>query len=471
MRGPFINDRKDVVVIGAGISGLCTAYWLQRRGIDVLILESSADVGGTMKTVKKNGWLIETGPNSALETTPLFQELFTNLGLNDQLVYANKATSTCYIVKHGKLLPLPTGLLSFITSPLWTSKAKFRLFREPFIGRARREESVAEFVQRRLGHEFLDYAVNPFVAGVYAGNPEQLSVQTAFPKLYALEEKYGGLMKGALRSRKERRQRKEIAKDRARLFSFKDGIYILPKSIAANLGDSVKCQCTVDHIIPMRAGRYPIYTISYTHDGNKHSLEATTVVLASPAHATAEIIRSIDPEMAKTLEAIYYPPVAEVFLGFTKSQIQRPLDGFGFLVPEKEHRRILGTIWSSSLFPQRAPDGFVALTSFVGGARQPELLSQNDEELIELVCKELHVLLNVNGKPVFSNIIRWKEAIPQYNLGYYKILQAMERFEENFRGAFICSNYRGGTAVGDCVMNANRTAERVSDFLKTSTVK
>ncbi|HTK82218.1 MAG TPA: protoporphyrinogen oxidase [Bacteroidota bacterium] len=459
------HANKSAVVIGAGISGLCAAYWLKKQGITVTVLERDASVGGTMKTYHDGGWLVETGPNSALETTPLFGKLIDELGITGDREYANEAADKRYILRDGLLHTLPTKPGAFLASSLWTAGGKLRLLKEPFVGRASKEESIAEFVTRRLGREFLEYAINPFVAGVYAGNPEQLSVRSAFPKLYALEEKYGGLIIGMIRSRRERNARNEVAKDRAKMFSFKNGMQTLPNAIAAALGDAVRLNCSVERIVPMRAGKFPVYTVFWKENNEPRTLEANAVILATPAHAAAAIVQSIDPEMSKTLSSIYYPPVAEVFLGFRQEQVKRPLDGFGFLIPEKEKRNILGTIWSSSLFPDRAPAGHVATTSFLGGARQPDLASKNEAEIQEIVLRELRSLIGAEGNPAYAKIIRWEKAIPQYNVGYYKTLQAIERFEQNFQGAFICSNYRGGISVGDCLMSAEKMSTIVSSYL------
>ena len=183
---------RKVIVIGGGISGLIAAWWLHKAGADVTILEKDSFVGGTMHTLHEDGWLIETGPNSALETTPLFNEMFEGLGIDTERLYADERSNKRYILRDGKLHPLPMSPQAFLASSLWTLGGKLRLLKEPFIGRADKEETIAEFVERRLGREFLDYAISPFVAGVYAGNPEQLSVRSAFPKLYALEENMAG---------------------------------------------------------------------------------------------------------------------------------------------------------------------------------------------------------------------------------------------------------------------------------------
>ena len=330
-------------------------------------------------------------------------------------------------------------------------------------GRARSEETVAQFVERRLGREFLDYAINPFVAGVYAGNPEQLSVQSAFPKLYALEHKYGGLIKGMVRGARERKQRAEKAKDRARMFSFVNGMQQFPEALARSLGERYRSLAVVHGVRTIRLdGGAQTFEVAVTHDGTTEHLLADAVVLSVPASVAGDLVRPFDDPLARLLENIYYPAVAEVFLGYASRAVGRPLDGFGYLIPAKEHRQILGTIWSSSLFPNRAPSGHVALTSFVGGARNPELMKKDDGALVELTHREINGIIGVSERPVMSRVIRWEKAIPQYNLGYSKITDAIDIAERGTPGLFFCANYRGGIAVGDCVMSAERTAARVA---------
>ena len=457
-----------IIVVGGGISGLATAYWLDRAGIDVQVLEQDVEPGGTIRTVREGEWLIETGPNTALETTPLLGEMFDDLGIAGQRVYANPSSDKRYILRSGRLRALPMSAGTFIASTLWSWPAKLRLLKEPFIGRGVKEESVAEFVQRRLGREFLDYAINPFVAGVYAGNPEQLSVRAAFPKLYALEEKYGGLVRGMVLGRRERRKREERAKDRARLFSFVGGMQTFPEALATRLGTRLRLASKVTSIVrsPASGGEGAGgFLVSMEKGGRASTEEARAVVLSVPAFAAAGLVRPTSRSLATMLEDIYYPPVAEIYLGFREDQFRRSLDGFGFLVPSKEQRSILGTIWSTSLFPARAPRGHVALTTFVGGARQPDVMNKDDAELVAVVTGEVRSIMGGTGEPVFSRVTRWQRAIPQYNLGYSRVSDAMNTFETELPGFFLCSNFRGGIAVGDCVMNAKSTAERVRRML------
>lgn len=461
----------DVVVIGGGVSGLSLAYWLQRSGIDVLVIEKDREVGGTMKTVREDGFLVELGPNSALETTPLFKEIVTDCGLEEEFVYANPSSNNRYILKNGELFCLPLDPVSFFSTRLFSASAKLRLLKEPFIGRGTKEESIAEFVERRLGREFLDYAIDPFVAGIFAGRPEALSVRAAFPKLYALEEKYGGLILGMIKGRKERKQRSEKAKDRAQSFAFKSGMQVLPLALARKLGTRVLLGASVVSLHPTLGthttdesskGRF---VVTYIHDGSEVTVRSNVVVCSVPAAAASSLLRPLAPSTADTLASIYYPPVASIFAAFDRTDIARPVDGFGFLVPSRERRQILGSLWSSSLFPGRSPEGKVAFTTFVGGGRQPELVNMDEKELCDLALTELKNIMQITGNNVYLRVTRWRKAIPQYEIGYLATVEALETCEGRFPGLYFCSNFRGGISVGDCVKNARDTAHRIVSSL------
>ena len=468
-----MNTHSQVAVVGAGMSGLAAAFWLGRAGVDVRIFEREATAGGTMRTIRDGPWLVETGPNSALETTPLFAELFAALDLQEQHLYADPASDRRYILRGGTLHALPMSPPAFLKTPLWSLPAKLRLLKEPFIGRARVEESVAAFVRRRLGQEFLDYAINPFVAGVYAGDPEELSVRAAFPKLYRLEDRYGGLIRGMLLGARERKRRAETAKDRARMFSFRDGMQVFPAALQGVLGERLELSTPVESITlseEEKAGVPAEFRLSCRHQGGLVHHTAQAVVISTPARAASALLAGMAPDASGVLGRIVYPPVAEVFLGYRAEQCPRPLDGFGFLVPAREGRNILGTIWSSALFPGRAPAGHIALTSFVGGSRQPALLELSDAELLRLVRDDLQSIMGIQGEPVVHRIARWERAIPQYTMGYQEILDGLERCEREVPGLFFCANFRGGIAVGDCLMSAKNVSGRVREYVHTHSV-
>ncbi len=462
---------RNVVIIGAGISGLATAWWLHRKGFEVTVLEQSDRAGGAIESDYRDGFLVELGPNSTLETTPLIGKLLDELGIRDQLVYADEKAKNRFVVRNGRLYPLPMSPAAFLQTKLWSLGGKLRLLLEPFHARADKEETVAQFVTRRLGQEFLEYAIDPFVSGVYAGDPSTLSVRAAFPKLYALEERHGGLVLGLIRGRRERKQRAEVAKDRAKLFSFRRGMETLPSTIAEKLQPRIATRalhCKLSMVEYDRFGdsqKPHRWRVEYSKDGQTGHIDADAVVLSTPAYAAAEIIQELHAETAQALRRIPYPPVAMVYVGMERHGVRRDLDGFGFLVPKKEKQQILGTIWNSTIFPERAPAGSVALTTFVGGSRQPDLVSLSDEQLIQRVLQNLNALMQLERSPAVIIIRRWQRAIPQYNLGHLGIMEVVDAFEQRFAGVHVCSNFRGGIAIGDCVLNANKNAERVASFL------
>ena len=250
------------------------------------------------------------------------------------------------------------------------------------------------------------------------------------------------------------------------MFALKTGMQRLPEALARALAPRVMTSADVRRITPIRRNGLTTYEISGIAKRKKFTLKTGAVITAVPSFATADFIEPMSAGLAHALKDIYYPPVVEVFLGFRTSDIRRSLDGFGFLVPAKERRKILGTIWSSSLFPGRAPAGQSALTTFVGGSRQPELTRESDTSIVGIVTDELSSIMGVAGRPVFRRVNRWQRAIPQYNLGHLSIISGIEEFERDHPGFFVSGNFRGGISVGDCVINSEKTASRVQDFLR-----
>ena len=457
---------KEVVVIGAGISGLATAYRLQKAGLDVLVLEKTASVGGSIQTERCDGFLIDCGPNSTLDTSPEIRGFVDELGLANRRVDANSRANRRYILRNGRLCPLPMSPPAFLSAKLFSWPAKIRLFAEPFIRPAPpdKEETIAEFVARRLGREFLDYAINPFIAGVYAGDPTRLSVRSAVAKIYALEEKYGSLIKGAIKGARERRKRSETDKTKAQLFSFRDGMSELPTTIQKALAETVMTACAVRQVNPFAEG-LGTYEVAFSHDGIDRRVRTKSVIFATPAFVTATLLHRFSASTAEVLKEITYPPVVMVFLGFKNKVPCRPLDGFGFLVPEVEQRKILGCIWNSTIFPERAPAGGIALTTFVGGTRQPALAQLPDDELARLVQEELKDLIGLEAVPDVIKVKRWSRAIPQYEVGHQSRIEMLTEFEKKCPGLFVAGNFRGGISVGDCLIQSACTVDRVLRFV------
>lgn len=453
---------NKIVILGAGISGLTSAYLLDKEGFDVTVLEKKNEIGGSIETVFEKGYLFDRGPNSALETTPLIEQIVNDLKLSDQFIYANRKGNKRYILRNDILHPLPMNPKSFLKSRLFSRRGKLRLFAEPFIGRSKDGyyQSIAEFVKRRLGQEFLDYAINPFVAGVYAGNPEDLSVKSAFPKLYALEEKYGGLIKGTIKSIKERKNRTEKSKQDAKMYSFNDGMQVFPEAIADHLGGKVHLNSEVKSIDKVSSE----YKISYSNSGNSSSINCNYIVSTVPAYSASTLFGRFDSVLADHLNKIYYPPVLVLYLAYDIKDIGQPLDGFGFLIPAKEKKSFLGAIWSSVLFPNRAGEDKASFTLFVGGARDPEVVNYDKELLIKKVKDEFETLMRIVAEPVFQSYKLWPKAIPQYNLGYVEHENYFDKFEKENPGILIAGNYREGISVGDCIKNSEKILNKIKNL-------
>ncbi len=414
-------------------------------------------------TIHRDGALVETGPNSALDTTPRINELLDALGIRNERAEANAVASTRYVVRDGRLLPLPTSPGAFLATSAFTPGAKFRLWREPFVPPAPPdvEESVATFVRRRLGTEFLDYAIDPFVAGIYAGDPERISVSAAFPRLHALEQKYGSLIKGQFQGARERRRAAGKAANAAGSFSFRNGMQTLTDALAR----AVTRVTTGVSIGQLERDSDGSWTIAGTRGGEPFVRHARSVVLATPAYEAAKLVHLLAPPAKQGLVAIPYAAIASIATVYRRSDIAHSLAGFGFLVPRREQRKLLGCLFSSSMFDGRAPDGTVLLTSFVGGERHPELPAESDAQLAAIVHGDLQALLGAGGDPEWTAITRWTHAIPQYNLGHRERLRPVEDAERALPGLFFCASYRGGVSVGDRIQSAHTAADAVTRFL------
>jgi oxygen-dependent protoporphyrinogen oxidase len=457
---------KSVAIIGAGITGLTAAFYLKRSGVPVTVYEASDRVGGAIQSIRAEGYLAEFGPNTILETSPKVTQLVIDAGLASRRLDPDPKASARYVVRYQRPIEMPGSLLGFFTTKLFTARAKLAVLREPFVAPRRdgKEESVAEFVVRRLGKEFLDHAIDALVAGVYAGDPYKLSVPQAFPRLGQLEARYGSLIKGQIFGARERKRRGEIAKDRAPKFSFDEGLQVLPETLRERLGEAVRLNTTVTRLTEMSED----WTLDVRERGQQSRAEHSAVVYAGTAFKLAEMeVQTPMPLRLATFAEIRYPPVASVVLGYRREDVAHPCEGFGMLIPKVEGFKILGTIFSSSLFPNRAPVGHLTLTSYVGGERFPELASLPPEKLFALTCEDLRVLLGVKGKPTFQHSVFYPRAIPQYNLGYGLYREQMADIEKKALGLFFAGHYRDGISLSDTIVSACNVADRVGEFLRS----
>ncbi len=455
----------SVAVIGGGITGLTAAWLLRQRGISVTLFEAGPRCGGVIGTAKKDGYLVELGPNTLLETNRVIGELIETLGLRERVLHSDAAANKRYIVRGGQPINMPSGPPGLLTTKLFSLGAKLRVLTEPLHRRAAADldESLADFVRRRLGSEILDYAINPFVAGIYAGDPEKLSVREAFPRLHAVEQKYGSLILGQIRGARARSKSGEMSRQNANKLSFDDGLQVLTDALEKSLAEAVRCNTPVTAIA---RGSDHRWTVSTASAGDE---EFDTVVLALPAHRVADL--AIEDKGAAfpdlhVLREILYPPVASVALGFRREQVAHPLDGFGALIPQAEGFQILGTIFSSSLFPDRAPKGHVLLTSYLGGTRAPDLvLDKTHEQLCATTLEDLRKLYGITGEPTFTFSTNYEKAIPQYNVGFGKYRAAMAAAESSLPGLFLAGHSRDGISLGDSIESGDRAAEKIENFL------
>ncbi len=488
--GPARGDSRSVAVVGAGITGLVAAYELRRRGLNVTLFEANEYAGGAIRTSHDEGFLAEHGPNSFVTSAPV-EALLTQLDLQDDVVEANPGANRRYVVRGGTLLPFPLTPPAMLGTRLFSLPAKLRVLLEPLVKRRREDgdESVASFVRRRLGREVLDYAVDPFISGIFAGDAETLSLAHAFPRVYALEQAHGSLSKGLMAQRRESRRAAasttagagagasasasasatgsdatsvRSAAVRTRLISFVDGMQTFTDALAASLVGTLRLGCPV-RLLHRDESQW---IVDAGPDGASVSRAFDAVVMALPAHrlAAMELPGNMRTH-ASPVERVEYPPVSTLTLGFRRVDVAHPLDGFGMLIPSVEKRAVLGALFSSSLFPARAPADHVAITCFLGGARHQQIAREGTDALVSRTLTDLRALIGVRGAPVYRRHTFWPRAIPQYTVGYASVKNAADATEAANPGIYLAGNYRHGVSVGDCVASSQQVAERVASYL------
>jgi oxygen-dependent protoporphyrinogen oxidase len=451
-----VTAHVPTLVVGAGISGLVCAYALRKAGIDAQVVESATTPGGVIRSERRDGYLLEFGPQSFNATSALLN-LCRELHIDDQLLPA-PANAPRYVLVQGSLRPVPLSPPAFIASSLFGPVTKLRVLRD-ILGRStapQKDESVAAFTRRKFSGELLDKLVGPFVSGIYAGDPEKLSVRNAFPQLYEAEKSAGSVIRGLLFSARKR----SASAEKPTLQTFREGNQTLIEALAANLGSNLRCGVTAQRInLTTISSAIPTFEITVIANGREEVLTTNRLIIATPAEQAATLLRNVDPQFESALSAIAYAPVAVVSLGYPKSAIHHSLEGFGFLVTRSSGLRILGTVWNSSLFPNRAPVGQVLLTSFVGGATDPSAISLPESEIVSIVHRELASVLGISHSPSFSHVQAWQRAIPQYNLGHLQLMGRLEQMQRKYPSIRLIGNYLGGPALGACVEQALTVAQ------------
>ncbi|SHJ63631.1 oxygen-dependent protoporphyrinogen oxidase [Hymenobacter daecheongensis DSM 21074] len=436
-----------VAILGGGISGLTLAFYLQKAGIAYDLFEAGQP-GGNIRSQHLDGYLLETGPNS-LQLSPELEQLLTDLGLSDQIQDTAAVSQNRYVLRDGRYQRLPGSPPALLASPFFSLKAKWNLLRELTRPTAAPDplETLAHFFRRRFGPEIVDYALNPFISGIYAGDPEKLLLHKTFPKLAALEQTYGSVLRGLMKS--------GGAGTRRRIISLQNGLQTITDTLAAQLTSYHGGQA-ITGISRPAVGQYQVQTAAGTF-----SETYTALVLALPTYAAAPLLKPLFAEAAAALAEVYYPPMTAVFTAYNRADVAHPLDGFGALHPKAEQPYAAGSIWTSSIYPNRVPAGQVLFTTFVGGTQYEEQARQSPDAQKSAVHAELIRFYGIRAvQPVWQYRYSWERAIPQFDkriIGAHAAVDALES-----QGVYAAANWRAGVGVPDCIRQARALAEKIS---------
>lgn len=475
-----------VVIVGGGISGLVTAYLLIEKskavGIheippDLTVLEADNRLGGKLWSERADGFLCERGPNGFLDNKPWTLDLCDKLGIKDRLIRTNESARKRFIYSEGILHQIPESVPTFFfKSKILSIPGRLRILLEPFtrMPEERTDETISDFVKRHIGEEPLKKLVGPMVSGVFAGDPYSLSLKSSFPVMADLEKEGNGslviamlrrLLKGIKGSGDKGGMEKKGGPTGpgGTLTSFREGIEYLIHIMGERLGNEIITGAEVQTVEKGMGEGYP-YTIYFRDKNGERKADADVVILATPAYITSKVIGDLEPNIAKVLNEIPYPPVIVACFGYERSLISHPLDGFGFLIPQEEKMNILGCLWDSSMYEGRAPEGYVLLRAMIGGARNPGAAVLKDDALINAVRQDLKVILGINASPDFIKIYRHEKAIPQYTVGHSERMRIIEEAMKKHPGLFLTGNSYYGIGINDCSREAFKTAERVINY-------
>lgn len=448
-------DKVDVLIIGGGISGLASAWWLAHSGLSVEVWEAGKRPGGKIMSTRQDGYLTERAASMVLNFRPEVAELVREAGLEPaKTARLPAAEARRYLLHQGRLKALPMRLGAMVASPLWSLRGKLRLLAEPFIfSSGRADESVSEFITRRLGHEILEKAMEPFIAGTLAADAEQASAAAVMPRLAELERRYGSIGAGILVNRVLRRRTACTTET----FSFNGGMGTLVETLARTPGINLRSGHSAEEL--SRDGNN--WQATATAQYGQRTVSACHVIVATPATAAATLVASTDNELAELLRGIDYASLAVVHTGMDRDAVGHPLDGTGFLAPRGESATLTGNMWMSTLFPDRAPPGKILLTSYLGGARAPQVADWDDGRLVDEVLGTLRPLMDLKSDPEMVRIDRHCEALPLYHGTYQARMQAITARLQHIPGLHLEANYRGGVSVRDRLACGHAVAKQI----------
>lgn len=455
-----------VGIIGGGISGLAAAFWLTRvEGVQVTLLEKASRLGGCIDTSSEGGYILEAAANGFLDSKPHTIQLINDAGLGHKLLRSNDAARKRFIMRYGRLLKVPDGGGAFLSTDLLTFKGKLRLIGELFVPQKKGDydEPIGEFAVRRLGQEAADYMIDPLVSGIFAGNPAKLSLKSAFPLIYNLENEYGGLFKGLIKKPKKKKK-SGPAGPGGILTSYENGLFELITDLAAKAkegGAEIITESAIEEVVKTENG--------FKVKASTGEYEFDRLISTAPAYEAKNYFKPLDGELAEIMASIYYSPTFVVGLVFNENDIKDNLDGFGYLVPSKENRKILGGLYDSSIYPTRKKDGTKQIRVFLGGDTDKgrSYLDKTDEELKEAALSDIKDTVGVTGKPIFEKVFRWTHALPQYHSGHtVKVLKA-DAIADKIGGLYLAGNVLHGVALNDTTKRSFEVAEDIARQLGT----
>ena len=454
-------SEPQVIIVGGGISGLAAAYFLRQRGIRSVIVEKSSRLGGLIQTDCVEGCVLEAGPDSYLAAKPAVTELARDLpALEAQIIESNDAARRVFVVRAGKLLPLPRGIVmmapaewsSALRSPLFSAGAKLRLIAETFSRPRVRAADVAvgDFVREHFGSQVLDLVAEPLLAGVYGGNSANLSTQSVLPRFLRYEQRYGSLIRGV------REERRHSTQNGSLFRSFRNGMQSLTDALATAAADHTRViRAEATRIERASSAKWRLDT------GSGESIESGNLVLACPAHVSARLLEPALPDAAAELASIPYSSSILATFVFNRSELNHPLDGFGFLVPRRERRTIAAATWVSTKFPSRTPPHLAAVRAFIVAEKAAELLGADQHIIAELAGSDLQKFMGLDARPRFSNVCSWPNSMPQYIVGHEQRRERISAALEGAPGLFLTGNAFEGVGIPDCVRLAKQTAKRL----------
>jgi oxygen-dependent protoporphyrinogen oxidase len=454
----------EIVIIGGGISGLATAFRIHQTlpNANLTVLETSSKPGGQVGTIDRDGFRVERGPNGLFDAKPNGIDLCRAVGLGPELIAGSESSrKNRFLFVNDKIQAMPRSPFGILTTPTLSVRGRLSLLGEPFRKRRRdpSDESIAAFAKRRFGDEAAKTFIDGLVTGIYAGDPERLSVRSCFPRLVKFEAEAGSILRGILRAQKQKRKEGKPAVQK--LWSFPGGLRTLIDALAANLGKAVQCGVTVKRLEKRTAGWL-------VHGEGHDSWLAEAVILACPAYEQARLLAEHNDALARDLASIAYNRIAVVALGYRRDQVTGPQDGFGYIAPQRLGRDVLGVQWCSSIYPDRAPPGYVLWRALCGGVKRADMADLPDADLLRMVHREVSVTTGVTGEPVFSEIVRWPRAIPQYELGHAERVSRIESAFARLPGLFAGGNSLYGVSLADCAERSERLNLAIATYFVES---